>query len=282
MKTKKFIFLSLIAIVFLSTCAKHDFFDDITITGNVGPQAYWEVGSSTVSAGSDVSFDVQYYSTVAEIDRSEVWYNITETEERVASCPWVTSRTYSISSVRSEEKRIAQKIQEYPHSLAVWSDSLHAYVFSDKFPVSPTLSRFDWVKPAVFDYDKMEAYFGLSFIQLFRDSLRNNIMVYSDWKNMMLGLNILDDFKQYTDSTPDPNAGEDAWTFHFPKDAQGNTPVPADLIDMYNDIPFDRLIGNATGYNVEYKRTYSMRAILRVYDNRGVYGTTVSKEIDIN
>ena len=280
MKTIKFIFLSLLAAAILSTCAKHDFFDENVITGNVGPQAYWEVESSTVRAGSEMPFDVQYYSTAAEIDRSEVWYNISETEEKSVMCPWVVSRTYSINPIKLEEKRISQKIQEYPHSLAVWSDSLHAYNFKATFPISGTLSPFSWVKPDAFDYDKMETYFGKGFMENFKDSLHNHIMTFADYKNMLVGMGLLEDFKQYTDSTY--NVNSDDYDYHFPRNASGDTPVPAEINDLFNSIPFDRLIEDATGYNVEYKRTYSMEAILRVYDKQGIYGTTVTKEIDIN
>jgi hypothetical protein len=278
MKTNFIIFLSLLGFVFVS-CEKHDFFDENAITGNVGPQAYWEVGSATVSSGSAMPFEVQYYSTVEDIDHSEVWYNIVETQDKSVSCPWVTSFTYSVNSVKSEEKRISQKIREYPHSLAVWSDSLHAYTFKADFPVSNTLTSFSWTKPEVFDYDKMETYFGAGFMEQFKDSLYN-LMTFADFKNMMLGMSLLEDFKQYTDSTYDANS--DDYVYHFPKDANGNTPVPAEINNLYNSITFDRLIEGAPGYNVEFKRSYSMDAILRVYDKRGIYGTTVTKPIDIN
>ena len=279
MKTVKLIYLSLIAAFLLSACAKHDFFDEQVITGEIGPQANWEVESSTVSAGSNMPFTVQYYSAVADIDHSEVWYNIVETLDKSVTCPWVKTFTYSISSVKSEEKRISQKIQEYPHSLAVWSDSLHAYTFKADFPVSATLSSFAWVKPDIFDYEKMETYFGEGYMENFKDSLRT-LMKHADYKEMMLGLGLLSDFKQYTDSTYDANS--DSYINHFPKDASGNTPVPADIKNLYDDITFDRLIESSTGYNVEFKRSYSMKAILRVYDKRSVYGATESKDIDIN
>jgi len=263
----------------LSSCEKHDFFDENAITGNVGPQAYWEVGSSTVSAGSNMSFVIQYYSTKADIDHSEVWYNITEIQEKTVSCPWVTSFTYSYNSITSEEKRIAQKIQEYPHALALWSDSLHAYTFTGEFPVSGTLKPFAWAKPEVFDSTKMDTYFGTGYMQHFKDSLYT-LMKYADFKNMLLGMSLLDNFSQYTDSTFDINSN--SYVYHFPKDGNGNTPVPENIRNLYNAIPFDQLIESPSGYNVEFKRTYFLETRMRVYDTNGIYGTTVSKKIDIN
>jgi hypothetical protein len=277
-KIWKGILYSLIFIT-LYSCEKNDFFDENVITGNVGPQAYWEVGSSTVSAGSNMPFVVQYYSTVADIDRSEVWYNITEIQEKSVSCTWVTTFTYSYNSIKSEQKRIAQKIKEYPHSLAVWSDSLHAYSFSSDFPVSGTLKPFSWVKPDVFDSTRMITYFGPTFMQEFKDSLYN-LMKFADFKNMILGLSLMENFTQYTDSTFDVNS--DDYVYHFPKNNEGEMPVPDDIKNIYNGITFKQLVSGASGYNVEFKRNYFLEARLRVYDTKNIYGTTVSKKIDIN
>jgi hypothetical protein len=69
--------------------------------------------------------------------------------------------------------------------------------------------------------------------------------------------------------------------YHFPKVGDA-TPVPDDIKNLYDGIPFDRLIDGGDAYNVTYKRAYYLDAILRVYDKRGVYGTTESKKIDIN
>lgn len=267
-------------LIALSSCEKHDFFDEKAITGNVGPQAYWEIASSAVSAGSNMSFDIQYYTTAeVEIDRSEVWYNITETIEKNVSCPWVTTFNYAYNSITSEEKRIAQKIQEYPHTLAVWSDSLHAYTFESTFPVSGTLKPFSWIKPEVFDSTMMDTYFGVGYMQQFKDSLYN-LMQYADFKNMLLGMSLVENFMQYTDSTFDTNSN--GYVYHFPKDVNGQTPVPDDIRNLYNTITFDRLIESPAGYNVEFKRTYFLEARMRVYDSRDIYGTTVLKKIDIN
>jgi hypothetical protein len=263
-----------------SSCEKHDFFDENVITGNIGPQAYWEVGSTSVGAGSSMDFDIQYYTkSDAEIEHSEVWYNLTEVQEKSVSCPWVTTFTYSYNSIVSEEKRIAQKIQEYPHSLAVWSDSLHAYTFKATFPVSGTLKPFAWVKPEVFDSTKMDKYFGVGYMQNFKDSLYN-LMKYVDFKNMLLGMSLLENFKLYTDSTFDTNSN--GYVYHFPKNTSGETPVPDDIKNLYKNITFNRLIESPAGYNVEFKRTYYLQARMRVYDTRQVYGLTVSKKIDIN
>ena len=227
---------------------------------------------------------MQYYSTVSEIERSEVWYNIVEKQEKEVSCPWVTSFTYSVSSEKSEEKRISQKIEEYFHAeYAEWDSLLHAYTFDAAFPVSGTISPFEWV-PETFDSTRMVTYFGEDFMQHFKDSLEG-LMQYADYKSMLLGMSLLDDFQQYTDSTQDLNAGDEnnkVWIYHFHKDAEENEIVPDEVTELYRSIAFDQLVEGATGYNVSYKRSYLINAILRVYDIRGIYGLTVLKTIEIN
>lgn len=283
MKTTRYIILALAAISLIA-CDKHDFFDEQTITGEVGPQAYWEISSLSVAAGQSLGFKLQYYTSVKEasIDRSEAWYNLTENIERQVTCPWVTSFTYSVSSSTAEEKRVEQKIMVYPHSESLWNDSLHAYYLEGSFPVSSTLVPFSWASPAQFDADKMVQYFGNGFMEHFKDSLMPK-MKYADYRSMMIGLGLVDDFMQYTDSTYDVNSN--SWVRHFKWNADStDTPVPADLEALYRDsVSFDRLIFNSAenNYSVSYVRKYNVRSVIRVYDNRGVYGITEPKVIEI-
>ncbi len=274
-----------LAVMSLAACDKHDFFDDLVIVGQTGPQAYWEVESSLITAGQQMGFDVQYYTSVkdARIDHSEVWYNITEKLEKNVSCPWVTTFTHSVSLTTSEEKRVSQKIATYEHQEAMWNDSLHAYAFHGTFPVSGTLSPFNWVKPAVFDEDKMNTYFGEGYMDEFKNNLYSK-MKFADFQSMYTKMGLVEDFKIYTDSTFDINSN--GYVKHFPWNADStDTPVPDKLQELWNDsISFADLIFNSSEgtYSVEYKRSYSIRALMRVYDDKGVYGQTIAKDIDIN
>lgn len=282
--TTKILMLSAM-VVAMASCAKHDFFDDDTITGEVGPEAYWEVGSSAVTAGGDMDFTVQYYSSVSDIDHSEVWYDIEETIDQTVTCPWTSTFTYSLSSNVKQLKRVSQKIEEYPHLEEFWSDSLHAYTFTGSFPVSGTLSPFIWSHPEEFDSTKMINYFGEGYMETFKEAVHAK-MKYADYKKMYIGMGLMDDFSLYTDSTLDPNAGVDVYVYHFPLDAEGNMqPWVADSMQLYWDkVTFAMLVENVANgyYDVDYNRSYSLNALMRVYDVRDVYSTTQSKEIVIN
>ena len=272
-------------VVAMASCAKHDFFDDDTITGEVGPEAYWEVGSSAVTASGNMDFTVQYYSSVSDIDHSEVWYDIEETIDQTVTCPWTSTFTYSLSSNVKQLKRVSQKIEEYPHMEEFWSDSLHAYTFTGSFPVSGTLSPFIWSHPEEFDSTKMINYFGEGYMETFKEAVHAK-MKYADYKKMYIGMGLMDDFSLYTDSTLDPNAGVDVYVYHFPLDAEGNMlPWVADSMQLYWDkVTFAMLVENVANgyYDVDYNRSYSLNALMRVYDVRDVYSTTQSKEIVIN
>lgn len=281
-------------VVAFASCAKHDFFDENTITGAVGPEAYWEINSSAVKAGGAMGFTAQYYSSVEKIDHSEAWYSISETIDKNVTCSWLS---YSeISSVKSM-KRVLQYITEYPHLEEYWSDSLHAYTFSGAFPVSGTLAPLTWAQPAEFDSTKMITYFGEDYMQNFKDVVKTK-MTYSVYEEQYPKLGFLTDFSPYKDSSYNWNISSDsalAKYYHFPmdtlkgaavggKDSIFVKPWVMDTMNYYwEKVPFDALIKNAEGkYDVTYKRNYSLDAELRVYDVVGTYSKTVSKEIIIN
>lgn len=280
---KKIIYISICLVAALfSSCDINDTMDDVVLVGKMAPHVYWEVGSSTVTAGNNVPFIVQYYTTAnEEIDRLEVWYNVTEDEAKTVTSPWTQTFSYSVVSTKSIQKRISQKISEYPHLATNWSDSLRAYTFKSTFPTSNTLATTSWVKPSSYDNDKMLAYFGNGFITQFKDSLFK-LMKVTDFQKMYLGLNLVDNFKIYLDSTKNDNTG--GWTYHFPKDAQGNTPVPQTITDIYKNIPFSDLIFNKSTniYEVEYIRSYKINALMKTFDKKGTMGISLNTEISLN
>lgn len=280
---KKLIYFSTVIVAFLlSACDLNDTLNDDVIIGKMAPHVYWEVGSSTVTAGTNVPFTVQYYTTAnEEIDRLEVWYNVVEDEAKTVTCPWTQTFSYSVVSTKSDQKRISQKISEYPHLATNWSDSLRAFSFKSSFPTSNTLATTSWVKPATYDNDKMLAYFGSAFVTQFKDSLFK-LMKVTDFQKMYQGLNLVENFKIYMDSTKNDNTG--GWTYTFPKDAQGNNPVPKAIIDIYKNIPFSDLIFNKSTniYEVEYIRSYKINAVMKTFDKKATMGISLSTEISLN
>lgn len=206
----KTIFKTLALALFLisaASCEKHDLFDENTITGAVGPETYWTIESSMVKAGESMGFTGQYYSTVAKVDHSEVWYELFEEEYKLVTASLIKAFTYSYTSNTTNQKRMLQTIQKYEHSEDLWNDSLRAYVLTDRFPVSNTLSPISWVQPKDLEgFDKnLHAYFGENFAAEFKAGVTAKMNPSEEERNYAAYMNVLQGLSHLTDTIVTPN-----------------------------------------------------------------------------
>jgi len=286
MKKIQFSLLFILIACLFSGCDKHDALDDNVIVGQMAPQVYWELKSTTVAAGSNVSFTVYYYTTGdAKLDHIEAWYYVDETIDKTISCPWVTTFTYSKTSSTDSIKRVDEKVAEYPHQDSYWDNTQRAYVFTAAFPTSVTLSTLSWVKPDNFEDADMENlinYFGESFLQDFRSSLYTS-MKEADFQKMFEGLGLVENFQdKYLVMVHNDFTGQDEYL--FPLDASGNRPVPAEIKAIFDAIPFPDLImdTSTSTYALEYVRSYYIMAYVKAVDANGNAGQSITTEIDLN
>ena len=206
----KTIFKTLALALFLisaASCEKHDLFDENTITGAVGPETYWTIESSMVKAGESMGFTGQYYSTVAKIDHSEVWYELFEEEYKLVTASLIKAFTYSYTSNTTNQKRMLQTIETYEHTEDLWNDSLRAYILTDKFPVSNTLSPISWVQPKDLEgFDKnLNAYFGENFASEFKVGVTAKMNPSAEERNYAAYMNVLQGLSLLTDTITTPN-----------------------------------------------------------------------------
>lgn len=194
-------------LITIASCEKHDLFDENTITGAVGPETYWTIESSMVKAGESMGFTGQYYSTVAKIDHSEVWYELFEKEDKLVTASLIKAFTYSVTSNTTSQKRMLQTIKSYKHSEDLWNDSLRAYILTDKFPVSNTLSPISWVQPKDLEgFDKnLNAYFGESFAAEFKAGVTAKMNPTADERNYAAYMNVLQGLSLLGDTIVTPN-----------------------------------------------------------------------------
>ena len=194
-------------LITIASCEKHDLFDENTITGAVGPETYWTVESSMVKAGESMGFTGQYYSTVAKIDHSEVWYELFEEEYKLVTASLIKAFTYSVTGNTTSQKRMLQTIQSYKHSEDLWNDSLRAYILTDKFPVSNTLSPISWVQPKDLEgFDKnLHAYFGENFATEFKAGVTAKMNPTADERNYAAYMNVLQGLSLLGDTIVTPN-----------------------------------------------------------------------------
>ena len=197
-------------LVAAASCEQHDPFDENTITGAVGPETYWTIESSMVKAGESMGFTGQYYSTVAKIDHSEVWYELFEKEDKLVTASLIKAFTYSYTSNTTNQKRMLQTIQSYEHSEDLWSDSLRAYVLTDRFPVSNTLAPISWAQPKDLNgFDKnLHAYFGENFADEFKAGVTAKMNPTADERNYAAYMNVLQGLSHLTDTIVTPNGDQ--------------------------------------------------------------------------
>ena len=194
-------------LITIASCEKHDLFDENTITGAVGPETYWTIESSMVKAGESMGFTGQYYSTVAKIDHSEVWYELFEEEYKLVTASLIKAFTYSVTGNTTSQKRMLQTIKSYKHSEDLWNDSLRAYILTDKFPVSNTLSPISWVQPKDLEgFDKnLNAYFGENFATEFKAGVTAKMNPTADERNYAAYMNVLQGLSLLGDTIVTPN-----------------------------------------------------------------------------
>lgn len=285
MKSNKYIaVLTLFGAAFMS-CDRHDSLDDLVYIGKMAPQVYWEVPGTTVSAGDEVAFSAQYYTTGERpVSYCEVWYNTVETEDKQVSAPWVTCATYSIVSSQVTERMPENGTQvKYLHDEANWDAKQRAYLFSGTFPTSYTKSKTEW-KNKEWDSTLVVRYFGENFMQHFKDSLETLLKAdvdksYADYKTLYVSIKGGDErefLREYADSAFNDNTQTMDEFFK-------NHVLPAAIDSLYKTCTFGNLIDDSKGEkSISYKKQYTLKATLRCYDDQGTYGMALYKDIKLN
>ena len=279
----KYLMFGLLALVFAS-CDKHDNMDDNLFVGEMAPHVHWTIPNTVVTAGSDVAFSVQYYTTEEEcpISHLEVWYDVHESVSKNVSAPWVVSTPYTVASDLSNIQRISTCIKRFEHKEEFFNGNEQAYKFDDVFPTSNTLGRVTW-GGAEFSEDKVVANFGENFMQNFKDSLYNYLVsnpdaAYKDFAKLVSTDSIwnADLFLPYKTTSFDENSQTDYDHFVDHK-------IPAPLDSLFQTLTFEQIIDDGKGnLNISYSRGYLINAQLKCVDTKGTAGLTKLTEITLN
>ena len=283
MKALKYLTLGLIGLAFVA-CDKHDNMDDNVYVGEMAPHVHWTIPNTVVTAGSDVAFSVQYYTTEEEypISHLEVWYDVHETVSKNVSAPWVVSTPYTVASDVSSVQRISTCIKKFEHNEDNYNEKERAYKFDDAFPTSNTLGRVKW-SGAEYSEDKLVANFGENFAQNFKDSLYNYLIsnpdaAYKDFAKLVSTDSIWNAtlFAPYKTTSFDENSQTNY--DHFV-----NHEIPAPLDSLFQALSFDQIIDDGKGnLNISYSRGYLINAQLKCLDTKGTAGLTKLTTINLN
>ena len=173
-----------LGLIAFTSCEKNDPFVDHLEIGQRVPTCYWEVGSTTAKAGGYFSFKGQYYTEDGHTpSHSEVWYNVTRTDEASATAKSAgSSFSYTKSYSVTDTVRSNQTIIKYAHSLAVWDG--YEFVLTDSVPVSETLSPINWNAPKVWgesEIKKFDNYFAADFAEEFEETVDSLIVTDANY-----------------------------------------------------------------------------------------------------
>jgi hypothetical protein len=154
-----------------------------------------------------------------------------------------------------------QTIQSYEHSEDLWSDSLRAYVLTDRFPVSNTLSPISWVQPKDLNgFDKnLHAYFGENFADEFKAGVTAKMNPTEDERNYGAYMNVLQGLSHLTDTIITPN-GDQMPYVQWMTDSTFNANTNAWVKDFkVNDTIWSKTLFDTVGIDVKLKFTTSGR-----------------------
>lgn len=265
----------------VASCEINDPIDDWASIGQQPAHVYWELPSTLVKAGENVSFIGQYYTNDLAIQETSVWYDVMEKKELSATCPLAPSVNYSLAIDEEEEVRANQLIEKYAHAETLWDADKSAYVLSTDFPVSNTLGLVEWVEPSDFDATKFAELFPSSFASDFKAGLFEKISIDEQIPSYRAVLTTastmtVEEFNACVDSTFNDNKGD--YDKFIKEDCK------ALLQEKYNAIPFENLIykSSESKYLISYARSYSLNATFRVLDEDNNLGVSEAYTIDVN
>jgi hypothetical protein len=307
MKKNNFIITLLFACVFsFTSCEINDTVDNIAAIGHRAPNVYWEVPSAVINAGDSVEFSVQYWSKDNTVTYLGVWYDLNSSMNFALSYTGLYNVNYTYSKDSVVQVRDFQEIANYSskHSQNLWVDSISAYTFSGKFPISYTLLSTNiqdvaTLAEANYTIDKfIPMYMQKAFKQnltplLLADAI--NVDVTSDEKfktglksrnlfNLLVVDNHLTDTATYVSS----------FEVYFNENSGRNESriKPANELVNYKDtlsnlilkLPVAKLTYNNTkvAYQLQYVNKYKLNSKFKVISSDGGENYSFVKEITVN
>ena len=184
------------ALAIMTSCSMHDPYDDILQAGQSLPTVSWELGSTVVTAGDEVSFKGKYYTDENHTPHhSEVWALVSQSESAAATLKLTPTYAYTQTVTSADTIRMSQEIARYPHSMATWNG--HEFEVNVTFPTSQTLRTLNWGNVAAWDADaedRFNSYYPETFKKDFVDEVINTLTQDSTYYNDLRYLYVNYDF----------------------------------------------------------------------------------------
>lgn len=265
--------------LFITSCSINDPVNDLGSIGKETPSVYWEQVSSSVVAGEDAKFELQYFpmNKEASIRDLQVWYNIYSTVNISATCPIVSSFTYTVAEDTVETVREFVPVIGYAHQESNWNEEKRTYFITGTFPTTYTLAPTTWNNVEKFDQEKFTKYFPADFAKSFRDSVYSKMKV-ADFRKVFVVTNPRipeKSFNNYIDSVFDDPSGRMVYS------------VKPEFVEYFKtefySIPYDSLFydSSTSMFKIEYEKRYTLGAKFKVTDSKGVSNFSEEKSIGL-
>ncbi len=239
----------------VTSCEINDPIGDISRPGNITANVYWDVPLANVTAGNEVAFSAEYWSTDKTFEYLGVWYDIVRNLSYSLTYPG-TGFTYSLDS--AEVVREFQEIVSYTHSENNYISDKKAFVLNSTFPVSYTLSSLEYKNPYTFNQEQFDKLIPSAIRDRFLQALFPQL-AYGDFKTLLVtdGLLVTE---ETLDKWFDTLMVEEVEILKLKADSS------AIVMSTLRKLPFNKLIYNKNRqyYSVEFHRGYQLNARFRV------------------
>ncbi len=256
----------------MSSCEINDPVHEISDPGYIAANIYWDVPVANVTAGDEVEFYAEYWSTDETIDYLGVWYDVEKRLSYTLTYP-VNGYTFNVDS--TELARELLEIKTIAHSEENYDAEKKAYAITDQFPVSYTLAPVVYVNPPQFNQEQFNQLIPVEIQQQFIENLFPQLG-YQDFRNLLrVNRQVVEEevFENYFDTIME---GE---TEIRVMKAEAEEPLRSHL----NELPFGDLIYNRNRqyYAVEFSQGYILNARFRVVNGNQVENFSDTKVITV-
>lgn len=255
-----------------SSCEINDPVSEISDPGYIAASIYWDVPVTNVTAGNEVEFYAEYWTTEGGIEYIGVWYDVQKTLNFNLTYP---GNGYSLTLDSAELAREFIEIKTFEHSEGNFDPAKNAYVLNDKFPVSYTLAALEYNNPTTYNAEQFNQLIPVYVRELFIENLFPQLQ-YQDIRNMLVTDRQLVEpevFEGYFDTD---TIGE---TVTYTMKAEAEEVLRSHV----NELPFGDLIYNRDRqyYAVEFSQGFQLNARLRIVNGNQIENFSETRIITV-
>ncbi len=258
--------------VVISSCEINDPVGEISDPGYIAANIYWDIPVTNITAGNNVDFYAEYWSTDETIEYLGIWYNIDKILNYTLTYP---ANGYTLILDSTELAREFLEIKTFAHSEENYDPEKKAYVIEDQFPVSYTLAALSYENPSVFNQEQFNQLIPADIQEQFLNNLFPQLG-YQDFRNLL---------RVYRQVVED-----EVFEGYFDTIMEGETEIRVmkaeaeEALKLHlRELPFGDLIYNRNRqyYSVDFSQNYQLNARFRIVNGNQVENLSETKVVSV-